>query len=49
MRLQVHDAYHLVKTLEQYGYMIRYAAPLSGGDDEDLRQKALEFIRVMDL
>ncbi|MDT9547163.1 MAG: CBS domain-containing protein [Chlorobium sp.] len=49
MRLQVHDAYHLVKTLEQYGYLIRYAAPLSGGDDEDLREKALEFIRVMDL
>ncbi|MDP8306367.1 MAG: CBS domain-containing protein [Candidatus Chlorobium antarcticum] len=49
LRLQVHDGYHLVKTLEQYGYMIRYAAPLSGGNDDNLREKALEFIRVMDL
>jgi len=29
--------------------MIRYAAPLSGGNDDNLREKALEFIRVMDL
>ncbi|TCD48324.1 CBS domain-containing protein [Chlorobium sp. N1] len=49
MRLVAHDPFRLVKNIEKYGYVIRYAAPLSAVTDEDLKEKALEFIRFMDL
>jgi len=49
MRLLAHDPLRLVKNIEKYGYVIRYAAPLSAVTDEDLKEKALEFIRFMDL
>ncbi|ABB23880.1 CBS domain-containing protein [Pelodictyon luteolum] len=49
LRLIAQDPFRLVKNLEKYGYVIRYAAPLSAVTDEDLKEKALEFIRFMDL
>jgi len=49
LRLAARDPFRLVKNLEKYGYVIRYAAPLSAVTDEDLKEKALEFIRFMDL
>ncbi|MEI6651081.1 MAG: CBS domain-containing protein [Chlorobiaceae bacterium] len=47
-RLQIHDFYRLVSNLKKYGYMIRYTSPFSEKDDE-MREKALEFIRFMDM
>ncbi len=47
-RLQVHDFYRLVSNLKKYGYLIRYSSPFSEKDDE-MREKALEFIRFMDM
>ncbi len=47
-RLQVHDFYRLVSNLKNYGYVIRYSSPFSEKDDE-MREKALEFIRFMDM
>ena len=47
-RLQVHDFYRLVSNLKKYGYMIRHSSPFSEKDDE-MREKALEFIRFMDM
>ena len=47
-RLQMHDFYRLVSNLKKYGYMIRYTSPFSAKDDE-MREKALEFIRFMDM
>ncbi|MFZ4525072.1 MAG: CBS domain-containing protein [Chlorobium sp.] len=47
-RLQIHDFYRLVSNLKKYGYMIRYSSPFSEKDDE-MREKALEFIMFMDM
>ena len=47
-RLQTYDLFRLVKNLEQYGYSIRYTSPFFQEDDE-MREKALEFIRFMDM
>ena len=48
-RLQTHDLFRLVKNLEKYGYLIRYTSPFFKEKDEEMREKALEFIRFMDL
>ena len=48
-RVQTHDQFRLVKNVEQYGYAIRYASPLSASEYDELREKALEFIRYMDM
>jgi CBS domain len=48
-RLQTHDLFRLVKNLEKYGYLIRYTSPFFKGKDDEMREKALEFIRFMDM
>ncbi|NTV99051.1 MAG: CBS domain-containing protein [Chlorobiaceae bacterium] len=48
-RVQTHDFFRLVKNLEKYGYSIRYSSPIFQEKDESLREKALEFIRLMDM
>jgi CBS domain-containing protein len=48
-RLQTHDLFRLVKNLEKYGYLIRYTSPFFKEKDDDMREKALEFIHFMDL
>lgn len=48
-RVQTHDFFRLVKNLEKYGYSIRYSSPIFQEKDEALREKALEFIRLMDM
>ncbi|NTW82329.1 MAG: CBS domain-containing protein [Chlorobiaceae bacterium] len=48
-RVQTHDFYRLIKNLEKYGYSIRYSSKSIQEKDEDLREKALEFIRLMDM
>lgn len=48
-RVQTHDQFRLVKNMEKYGYAIRYASPLSASEYDELREKALEFIRYMDM
>jgi hypothetical protein len=48
-RLQTHDLFRLVKNLEKYGYSIRYTSPFFKEKDDEMREKALEFIRFMDM
>ncbi len=48
-RLQTTDIFRLVKTLEKYGYTIRYAHPSADGGEDELREKALEFMRYIDM
>ena len=48
-RLQTHDLFRLVKNLEKYGYLIRYISPFFKEKDDEMREKALEFIRFMDM
>ncbi|ABL65362.1 CBS domain-containing protein [Chlorobium phaeobacteroides] len=48
-RVQTHDQFRLVKNMEKYGYSIRFSSPLSLSEYEELREKALEFIRYMDM
>jgi len=48
-RVQTHDQFRLVKNMEKYGYTVRYASPLSQSEYDELREKALEFIRYMDM
>lgn len=49
IRVQTHDLFRLVKNMEKYGYSIRYTSPFFTEGDEELREKALEFIRFMDM
>ena len=48
-RVQSQDFYRLVTNLEKYGYFIRYARPSAGGGVDELREKALEFMRYIDM
>ena len=48
-RLQTHDLFRLVKNLEKYGYLIRYSSPSFKEKDDDMREKALEVLRFMDI
>lgn len=48
-RVQTHDLFRLVKNMEKYGYSIRYASAFVKEGDDELREKALEFIRYMDM
>ena len=48
-RLQTFDLFRLVKNLEKYGYSIRYTSPFFKEKDDEMREKALEFIRFMDI
>ncbi len=48
-RIHTLDLYRLVKNLEKYGYLIRYTSPFFKEKDDELREKALEFIHFMDM
>ena len=48
-RVQCQDVYRLVANLEKYGYFIRYAKPAADGGVDELREKALEFMRYIDM
>lgn len=48
-RLHCGDVYRLVTNLEKYGYHIRYARPTVGEGVDELREKALEFMRYIDM
>jgi CBS domain-containing protein len=48
-RVQTHDFFRLVTNLEKYGYAIRFSSPFLQEKDDSLREKALEFIRLMDM
>jgi acetoin utilization protein AcuB len=48
-RVQTHDLFRLVKNMEKYGYLIRYTSPFFKESDDELRDKALEFIHFMDM
>ncbi len=48
-RIQTYDLFRLVKNLEKYGYSIRYTSPPVKEKDDEMREKALEFIRFMEM
>lgn len=48
-RLQSSDIFRLVKTLEKYGYIVHFASPSTDGGVDELREKALEFMRYIDM
>lgn len=48
-RIQIADLFLLRRRLDAYGYRIRYISAGSGSEDEELREKALEFIRYLDM
>ncbi|MEI6757258.1 MAG: CBS domain-containing protein [Chlorobium sp.] len=48
-RVQTHDLFRLVKNIENYGYSVRYSSPFFREGDEELREKALEFIHFLDM
>ena len=48
-RVQCQDVYRLVANLEKYGYFIRYAKSAADGGVDELREKALEFMRYIDM
>ncbi|ASQ90559.1 hypothetical protein CHL67_06160 [Prosthecochloris sp. GSB1] len=48
-RLRTSDSFRLAKTLEKYGYAVHFATPSSDGGVDELREKALEFMRYIDM
>ncbi len=48
-KVETHDLFRLVKNMEKYGYLIRYSSPFFKERDDELREKALEFIHFMDM
>lgn len=48
-RVLTHDWFRLVQNMGKYGYSIRYSTPLSDDSEDEMREKALEFIRFMDM
>lgn len=48
-RLATHDFYRLIRNMEKYGYLIRYHSLFPEAGYDELREKALEFIRYMDM
>jgi acetoin utilization protein AcuB len=48
-RIVTHDLFRLVKNLEKYGYALRYSSSYSDTGYDELREKALEFIRYIDM
>jgi len=48
-RILTHDWFRLVQNMAKYGYSIRYSTPLSDEGVDEIREKALEFIRLMDM
>jgi len=48
-RVVSHDFFRLILNLEKYGYLIRYHSSFPDAGYDELREKALEFIRYMDM
>lgn len=48
-RVVTHDFFRLIRNMENYGYLIRYHSPFPDAGYDELREKALEFIRYMDM
>jgi acetoin utilization protein AcuB len=48
-RIATHDFFRLVRNMENYGYLIRYHSAFPDAGYDELREKALEFIRYMDM
>jgi acetoin utilization protein AcuB len=48
-RVVTHDFFRLIRNMEKYGYLIRYHSPFPYSGYDELREKALEFIRYMDM
>ncbi len=48
-RVQSPDLFRLVKNLEKYGYVIPFVQPSAEGAVDELREKALEFMRYIDM
>jgi CBS domain-containing protein len=48
-RVATHDFFRLVRNMENYGYHIRYHSAFPDAGYDELREKALEFIRYMDM
>jgi CBS domain-containing protein len=48
-RVATHDFFRLVRNMENYGYLIRYHSAFPDAGYDELREKALEFIRYMDM
>lgn len=48
-RVVTHDLFRLVKNLERYGYLVRHHSPFPEAGYDELREKALEFIRYIDM
>jgi len=48
-RVVTHDFFRLVRNMEKYGYLISYHSPFPDVGYDEMREKALEFIRYMDM
>ncbi len=48
-RVLTHDFFRLVRNLEKYGYLVSYHTPFPDAGYDEMREKALEFIRYMDM
>jgi CBS domain-containing protein len=48
-RVLTHDFFRLVRNLERYGYLVSYHSPFPDSGFDEMREKALEFIRYMDM
>jgi len=48
-RIQTHDWFRLLQNIEKYGYSISYSSTVLNKGEDELREKALEFIRLMDM
>jgi CBS domain-containing protein len=48
-RVMTHDFFRLVRNLEKYGYLVSYHSPFPDAGYDEMREKALEFIRYMDM
>ncbi len=48
-RVLAHDFFRLVRNLENYGYLVSFHSPFPDFSDDEMREKALEFIRYIDM
>ena len=48
-RVLTHDFFRLVRNLENYGYLVRDHSPFPDGGYDEMRERAQEFIRYMDM
>lgn len=48
-RVVTRDFFRLVRNLEKYGYLVSYHSPFPDNGYDEMREKALEFIRYIDM